>query len=268
MRSLALAAALVALLAPLAPESTSADNRTSGRDFRWAGRLSAGQTLEIYGVNGGIEARSGSEALVTATKTSRRGNPELVEIRAVEHAGGVTVCAIYPNSGGNQCVPGEGVRGSRKKDRNHDHHNDVQVEFTLEVPEGVKVRLHTVNGNVNARELPGDVDVHTVNGSVEVSTSGVARAQTVNGSLTASMGQADWDGTLEMNTVNGTVRVELPAGASTEVRASTVNGHIDSDFPLTLRGKHGPKHAEGTIGGGGRTLEMSTVNGAIELRQR
>jgi hypothetical protein len=265
MRSLALAAALAALLAPLAPEPTSADSRT-GRDFRWAGRLSSGQTLEVYGINGGIEARSGSDAVVTATKSSRRGNPDLVEIRAVEHAGGVTICAIYPQSGG-ECVPGQGVRGGHKKSRD-DGHNDVQVEFTLEVPAGVKARLHTVNGNVDARELPGDVDVHTVNGSVEVSTSGVARAQTVNGSVTASMGQADWDGTLEMTTVNGTVRVELPAGASTEVRASTVNGHIDSDFPLTVRGKHGPRHAEGTIGGGGRSLEMSTVNGAIELRQR
>jgi hypothetical protein len=261
MRSLVLAAALAALLAPAGPE-VAADNRQTGKTFSWSGRLAPGQTIEVYGINGGITAKTGPEASVTAVKSSRRTNPDLVEVRAVEHAGGVTICAVYPGARG-ECTPGQGIRGGSNIEN-----NDVQVEFTIDVPSGVKAELHTVNGNVDARELTGDTEVQTVNGSVEVSTSGVARAQTVNGSVNASMGDADWTGTLEMTTVNGTIHVELPSSVSADVRASTVNGNIDSDFPLTVRGKHGPKHAEGTIGAGGRDLKLSTVNGAIELRQR
>src|SRR5262245_29177004 len=71
-------------------------------DFRWQGRVASGATIEIKGVNGGIDAdpASGSEVEVTAVKRGRRSNPDEVEIKVVEHAGGVTICAVYPSSGG------------------------------------------------------------------------------------------------------------------------------------------------------------------------
>ena len=53
----------------------------------------------------------------------------------------------------------------------------------------------------------------------------------------------------------------------TEVRASTVNGEIESDYPLTISGKFGPRRLRGTIGAGGRILNLSTVNGEIRLRK-
>jgi len=54
---------------------------------------------------------------------------------------------------------------------------------------------------------------------------------------------------------------------SADVRAETVNGEMDTDFPLTVMGKFGPRHLRGTIGNGGRSLELSTVNGSIHLRK-
>lgn len=74
--------------------------------------------------------------------------------------------------------------------------------------------------------------------------------------------------TIELKGINGSITVELPADVSTEVRASTVNGGIDSDFPLSVKGRWGPKQAHGTLGSGGRTLELETVNGAIRLVKR
>ncbi|MFI5008320.1 MAG: hypothetical protein ACHQKZ_12810, partial [Solirubrobacterales bacterium] len=64
-------------------------------DFRWQGRVAAGAAVEIKGVNGGIDAEpaSGNEVEVTAVKRARRSNPDEVEIKVVEHAGGVTICA-------------------------------------------------------------------------------------------------------------------------------------------------------------------------------
>ncbi len=49
------------------------------------------------------------------------------------------------------------------------------------------------------------------------------------------------------------------------VRASTLNGSITTDFPMTLTGTFTPRKLEGTIGAGGRSLELSTVNGSITL---
>jgi len=59
----------------------------------------------------------------------------------------------------------------------------------------------------------------------------------------------------------------LPASADLEVDASTVNGSMSTEFPLTIRGKWGPRHMSGTIGRGGRYLSLSTVNGNMNLRR-
>jgi DUF4097 and DUF4098 domain-containing protein YvlB len=74
-------------------------------------------------------------------------------------------------------------------------------------------------------------------------------------------------GTLKLQTVNGGIEVTMPGGLSADVLASTVNGDISTDFPLTVRGKIARRKLEGTIGAAGRTIEMKTVNGSIDLKK-
>ncbi len=236
------------------------------QDFRWSGATAPGKVLEIKGINGGIEAgpATGSEVEVTARKSGRRSDPAGVEIKVVEHGEGVTICAVYPTpsdeSRPNECRPGSGGHMNTRD-------NDVKVEFTVRVPEGVRFVGRTVNGSVEAEGLSADAEVYSVNGGVTVTSSGLARAETVNGSITAAMGRADWSGPLEIKTVNGTITVELPASTSARVEASTVNGGIETDFPLTVTGRFGPRRVTGTIGSGGRDLTLETVNGAIRIRR-
>jgi len=229
--------------------------------FNWSGTVAQGKTVEIKGVNGGIEATGTTqgEVSLTATKKGKKSDPSEVKIEVVEHAGGVTICAVYPSTGQpNECKPGEGGRMKVKK-------NDVNVKFKVEIPAGVQFVGRTVNGGITARGIEADAEAHTVNGGVKIEAAGTARAETVNGGITAELGRADWDGTLQLKTVNGGIQVRLPASASCDVKASTVNGHIDTDFPLTVQGKIGRRRIEGSIGGGGPLLEMETVNGSIEL---
>jgi hypothetical protein len=185
-----------------------------------------------------------------------------VQIEVVEHDDGVTICAVYPSDGRreNVCGPGKGGHSNVRD-------NDVQVHFTVKVPAGVRFIGTTVNGAVEVASVASDVDVATVNGSIRISTSGHAEATTVNGSIVASMGRADWKDGLEFTTVNGAITLDLPASLSAEVRASTVNGDILSDFPLTVTGRLGPRRINGTIGAGGRELALRTVNGSIKLRK-
>jgi DUF4097 and DUF4098 domain-containing protein YvlB len=87
----------------------------------------------------------------------------------------------------------------------------------------------------------------------------------VNGSINASMGRTVWPNGARFTTVNGEVTLRLPATVNAEVRVSTVSGSIHSDFPLQVSTDPGPKHAEGVIGGGGQRLDVSTVNGQVNL---
>jgi hypothetical protein len=52
----------------------SSSTRVQGEPFQWTGRLAPGKTLEVHGINGGIEATlaRGSEARVDATKSGRK----------------------------------------------------------------------------------------------------------------------------------------------------------------------------------------------------
>jgi hypothetical protein len=254
VRARGLAVATVVLLGAAA--WTTADEQV------WRGRLAAGQTLEIKGVNGSIEASGGAQGEVRVAKRGRHSDPAGVEIKVIEHAGGLTVCALYPAPEGlepNECVPG---RGGRMNTRD----NDVDVHFVVSVPPGVRFVARTVNGSVDASSLPADADAHTVNGSISVSAGGNVEAQTVNGAITASAGRADWSGRASFQTVNGSITLALPADAAAEIEAQTVNGEISSDFPVTVQRLS--KHSlSGTIGGGGRQLRLQTVNGAVKLKK-
>jgi DUF4097 and DUF4098 domain-containing protein YvlB len=141
----------------------------------------------------------------------------------------------------------------------------VQVTFDVKLPEGVKFDGSTVNGDVIARDLSGDAVVTTVNGDVEVETGGVAEATTVNGSIRVSLGRADWKGALRFTTVNGGITVRLPGSFTADIDATTVNGSVESDFPITVRGRMNPRSLRGRIGEGGRDLDLTTVNGSIRL---
>jgi hypothetical protein len=251
--SLLLSILLVVAAAPVAAQ-----------DFRWHGALASGKTLEVRGINGDVHAAraSGAEAEVTATKRGRRGDPDDVEIKVVEDAQGVLICAVYPSrrsSRPNDC--------RRKGGQSDNDDNDVEVTFEVRVPAGVDYVGSTVNGDVTARDLAGDAELTTVNGDVDVEAGGVAKGTTVNGSIKARLGRADWKDRVDFTTVNGSITVTLPASVSADLEATTVNGSIDSDFPITMRGRMQPQSVRGRIGNGGRDLKLTTVNGGITLRK-
>jgi hypothetical protein len=256
---------VIALTGTVRPAEAGKLSPPSQGEFHWRGQIAAGKILEIKDINGSVHAEpaSNNDAEVTAIKRGRRSDPKEVEIKVVEHNNGITICAVYPSNNPaepNECRPGE---AGRMNTRN----NDVSVEFTVRVPLGVNFIGRTVNGQVEATSLKGDVEAHTVNGNVHISTSGYGRGRTVNGSINASMGSSNWPNSLDLETVNGSITVTLPAETNTRFRAETVNGNISTDFPLTIQGKLSPKHIEGTIGTGGRELSVKTVNGSIELRR-
>ena len=236
------------------------------QDFNWRGHLAPGKRLEVKGVNGDVRAvaATGAEVVVTAAKHARRSDPDDVKIEVIEHEGGVTICAVYPTPRRarkeNTCEVGDSWHSSTED-------NDVTVDFEVRIPAGVAFGGQTVNGEMSATGLKADVKASTVNGSVRVTTTGLAEASTVNGSVYVEMGRADWTDELEFSTVNGGVTLVLPAQLNTEIRASTVNGDLVTDYPMTITGRFGQRRMRGTIGSGGRSLSLSTVNGEIKLRK-
>ncbi len=256
-------AAVVGVLA-LAAAAAAAQ----GDSFEWQGRIATGDVLEIQGVSADIRAElaEGSVAEVTAVKRGRSRDFDAVDFEVLQDGGGVTVCVIYRDRRGRwtSCEPG-----------GWDHMDlddiDVSVDFTVRVPAGVEFAGRTISGDVEAEGLRSDVVAKTVSGRVTVSTSGIAEASTVSGSIRASLGRADWDGELRFNTVSGSITVELPPELETEVEFESLSGDFDSDFPITMRSaarRWVGGAIRGTIGAGGRYLELKTVSGDVRLMRR
>jgi hypothetical protein len=224
-------------------------------EFKWHGPITPGHQIQVRGVNGPVRAMAatGNEVEVTAIRRATGVNPADIPIAVIQQGGDVTICAAQPGTP-NDCAGGA-ERGG------------MSIEYQVHVPKGVVFGAHTVNGVISATGLAGGVEVATVNGAVDLSTTGAAKAETVNGSIRAAVGSTGQD--LSFQTVNGSIAVALPENASTNVRAETVRGSINSEFPLTISQERPgrSRSATGRIGSGGHELKMETVNGSILLRK-
>src|SRR2546426_3272722 len=143
-------------------------------EFHWKGKVAAGEAIEIKGLNGEVSAVAGSgDVEVTAVKHAHRSDPDEVKIAVVEHADGVTICAVYPSDGRreNTCEAGEHGHMST-------HDNDVAVDFTVRVPAGGRFVGRAVNGSGEAAHLASDVEAKTGNGAIRILTSSFAPGRT------------------------------------------------------------------------------------------
>jgi hypothetical protein len=233
-------------MTPSSATETPAASIAGPPEFRWQGRVPAGRSIEVKGVIGDVRAlpATGDRVEVVAIRRQgARGDAAAVELRVVEHDGGVTICAVYPSPAGsppNGCTPGGGL------ERMHVENNDVRVEFTVRVPAGVGFVGRNVDGAVRAAGLRGPVTAVTVAGEIRLELEGARGRQ-------------------EARSVGGDVVVAFARDGAAQVEASTVGGKVESDFPLDLRGGLLGKRARGAIGAGGPELRIQTVGGDIRL---
>ena len=257
-----------------------------GRDsdtWNWDGKVESGKWMSVYNVNGTVDFQPSTDNMVhlVAEKRSNGREPDDIHYEVVQVGGNVTICAIWNNN--SRCEDG-GVDQIRHT--NHDE-NHTNVKITVSVPRsvrvgansvnggvsvrdvGAEVRANSVNGRVTVRNTSGPVNAATVNGGVDVNTSaGPVSASTVNGNVDARMATLQGDDDMNFKTVNGSVVIYVPARFDANFRFNTVHGGIESDFPMTMSGRWGPRAASGTIGAGGRDIRASSVNGSIELRKQ
>ncbi|HYZ85737.1 MAG TPA: DUF4097 family beta strand repeat-containing protein [Bryobacteraceae bacterium] len=248
---------LVALLLSL---SASAADRASL--FYWKGKIAPGLAVEIIGVNGDVRAEysDGSEVEIMANMPDE-SEPSNVNVTLVEHESGVTACAVFPQgSYASACSREVSVSGTNTS-------GDMRVNFTVRIPRGVNLVGRTVNGQVEAKHLRSDVKVNTVNGRISISTSRSAEAHTVNGSITAALSSPARCSKSVFTTVNGSITLALPKTADTVLHAQTVNGSVRSDLPAIGARRKSAKLLQARLGNGSASLKANTVNGHIVLRR-
>jgi hypothetical protein len=236
--------------------------RQVGDPWEYQVLLKPNQRVWIRNTNGPIDvvAGTGDSLIIHVEKSWRQSDPQSVQLIPVLSERGLTVCALW-DARDRRCNEGGDYRMNGVKK------NDVAVRFTVQLPRNVPVDASTVNGGLEIDGVSAPVEAATVNGRIQVNTStGPVQATTVNGSIEANM-QSLTTGDVRLTTVNGSVSAGLPLKLNANIDAETVNGRVETDFPVKIVGKISPRHLRGTIGNGGPTLKLVTVNGSITLHE-
>lgn len=136
------------------------------------------------------------------------------------------------------------------------------VSFHLMVPEASDLDLKTLNGGIEVKGVYGDIRFEAVNGGIRLADlGGDVRGSTVNGGVVVRLAG---DRCLDVDTTNGSVKLQIPEEYSADVETGTVNGSIDLAFPVTIQGKIG-RSLRFTLGDGGARVRVRTVNGDVRL---
>ena len=142
----------------------------------------------------------------------------------------------------------------------------VTVDYRLRVPRQVRLEeVRTVNGNVVVRDVEGVVEARTLNGTIEeTGIVGSVAAHSVNGDITVALRQVpEQQGRLELETINGDVRLLLPATSNADLEMSTVAGQIESGLALAARAVPGDTALRARLGRGGVAARLRTIRGNI-----
>jgi len=226
------------------------------QEFHQTYALSADGRVELENINGAVHITgwNRNEVQVDAVKRAYR-QERLDEAKIVieSNANSISIRTDYPG---------------HDHTFNHGENDPASVEYTLHIP--VQARLDEVklvNGALDIQEVSGAVHASAVNGRVMAKDlAGRTELSSVNGRTDVSFRQLP-KSSVKISSVNGSLTVTIPSNANAEVRASTVSGGIETDFGLNIRKQQWVGHnMEGRLGNGGTEIELSNVNGRIELR--
>jgi len=267
----------------LLQEERSFDVDVNGDDLR----------LSLRTFDGSVDVRSWDRDEVRLTITRRAADTTRAESFAVDvtrEGNAIAVSAPRPSTSGPLVRIGPGMGDSVS------FRVDVPRELALEVRtndgriqiDGVSgaIDLETDDGSVRGDQLGGDVDVRTSDGSIQLSgLDGRVSARTSDGSVRldgrfdalsvdtsdgsvqiaardGSTMQDDWS----IGTLDGSIRLVLPAAFDADLEARTGDGSIRLDGERATGGDGGSMQTR--LGEGGRRLRLQSGDGSINVRRQ
>ncbi|HXV85763.1 MAG TPA: DUF4097 family beta strand repeat-containing protein [Gemmatimonadales bacterium] len=252
--------------------------------FTWRERLAAGTWLRVYNAHGPVDA-IGSEEAEAEVRGERAPGSRSWDVEptyeVLREGNEIVLCVLTEY----QTCTLDGIEQPRRS-RSRREYRTPSVSVTVRVPRGLRLAVSSGNGPVNVSGTNSEVEARTGNGDLSVegagaevvarSGNGDVRVTTARGPVNASTGNGRvWvrmealpaPASMDFHTGNGTVTVFLPDSFEGDIQASTGNGDVDSDFPITTTGRFSRHRLAGRIGRGGPTLDLRTGNGDIELRK-
>jgi hypothetical protein len=220
--------------------------------------LEPGGEVEIAGANGSIavEPATGDSVAVRATRiahapTDAAAREVLPRLKFRE--------AIQPAKVSIQSGRLEGIVIGVK----------IEVSYQVSMPRDASVRLRMTNGTINVSGITRTTFASATNGHViGKSLAGGVTARATNGNVTVDLAALGSD-PVELRATNGSVQLLVPQAVNANLLATATNGRVvTKGLALTPFGEQSARRVRGRINAGGTPIEVSTVNGTIEIEGR
>jgi len=239
----------VMLLALFAGSLTASTIGTPRSEFRARYQLQAHGRVVIQNLYGDVEitAWDRDEVMVSATKHS--ADPRRMDDAQIVVDSSNELVSIHTQYTGSDA----------------DH--PASVEYHIMVPRRANLeQVRIINGGLSITGVAGPVKASSVNGSIRAERlEGEAELSTVNGRLEAGFNRLSKCRAISLKSVNGPIRLSLPAGAGATVSAQNLSGGIDADFGRSWRAPNGHR-LEASINGGGASIRLQNTNGGISIQ--
>jgi DUF4097 and DUF4098 domain-containing protein YvlB len=143
------------------------------------------------------------------------------------------------------------------------------VRYTLRVPAQLaRLKIEAMNSNITTENVHAHVKLETMNGRIRATgLTGDAELDTMNGRISASFDRLTGAQKVNVDTMNGQCEIFVPADASARVAASSLNGRVSSELPMTIK-KSSLRSLRGSLGAGEASVSMDSMNGSLAIRAR
>lgn len=241
----------VVLFAVLALNVNAKVNDTVEKSFDLTGK---GQLL-LENINGDVDIESWSEQRVKVTANISAKNQESrdrIKINTKQSGNRISVETEYEQESGSW---------------GHNN-NGGSVDYVIMVPQTIDLRkLEVINGSLTIKQVAGELNADVING--KINASGLAsdiNVDSINGAVELSLADTAKNIDIEVETVNGSIRVYVPKDFGAKVEASSGNGSIKTDFGIQgTKGKYYGNDLEGNFGDASSNIRLESVNGSIKV---
>jgi len=246
---------LCALL--FAAEANAEDYGKLTEEFHHTYPLGAGGRVELDNINGAVHITAWDKDEVKVDAVKYANTKERMDEAEIEVESGSSYVSI----------------STKYRDHNHTWdnggwNNPASVEYTLMVPRNARLdEIKLINGPLDIQGVAGEVRASCINGHMTVQgLQGRVKLESVNSRMDVQFDKLS-NAPIELSSVNGGIELTLPSDAKAEVEASTVSGSIEDEFGLHVNNHRYVGHdLRGELGSGGPRIQLSNVNGRIEIR--
>ncbi len=233
---------------------TRAETFPLSEKFTQTHAVASQAVFSLNNINGSVEIVAWDNDMIVVEAEKRASNPEdlaRLAIRIDASSKRVSVQTEHQRAGWF----GRSVRGA--------------VNYVVHVPTTLALcTINAVNSRIELRSVGGKIEASSVNGEIlGAALAGPVQLKTINGNIDVSFAAVTGNPAITLKTVNGSCKIVLPDASSASVEATTLNGRINCDVPLSAL-KANRTMIKGHIGSeGGPVVEAHSINGNISINR-